>query len=209
VPVREITADDSDLQISSKPCIIVATAGVEPEAKHGYSAVVFVDCATQLSRDSLRAPEDALRSWLNALAFMKPSGSAVAVGISDEVSKALSLGQVTETVSKMLVEREQLGFPPAKRIVSATGSLEVLNALAEKLVALEGIEILGIAEARGSVAENDHRLIASFSYSVGVAVAKEVRAFLLTMTAKDIRINMKSGRSLRPVTIKFDDPRVL
>lgn len=209
VTVREITAEKAFTAISNKPAIIVCTAGIEPDATGGYSAVVFIDCQAQLSRDTMRAPEDALRNWLNALSFMRTDGKAIAVGISDEVSKALSLGQVIETSSAILHEREQLGFPPARRIVSATGALNTLGRLADSLKQLEGVRVLGIAEAKGSIATNDHRLVATFQYSSGTKVAEEIRKFQFSVGLKDIRTNTRSGRSVRPVTIKFDDPRVL
>ena len=209
IPIREVTAETSYVPSSTKPAIIVCTAGIEPEVDSGYSAVILIDCATQLGRDTLRAPEDALRAWLNALSFMQANGKAVAVGVSDEVSKALSLGQVIETVSDILQDREELGFPPARRVLSVTGSLDSLNKLGERLREVEGLRVLGIAEAKTSTAVGDYRLIASFQYAVGAQVADELRSFQLTLNSKDTRTNIKSGRALRPVTIKFDDPRVL
>ena len=209
VPVREITADSPTEEVGDKPALIVSTPGIEPIAKSGYAVVVLIDCSSQLSRDSLRAPEDALRDWLNALAFMRSDGQAVAVGVSEEVSRALSLGEVTDTVSRILQEREELGFPPAKRILSATGSLETVNSLGQLLGKIGGVTVLGVAEAQTSTNEKDFRLLASFNYAAGSNVAKEVRAFLLTLSSKAVRVNARSGRAVRPLTIKFDDPRVL
>jgi primosomal protein N' (replication factor Y) len=140
---------------------------------------------------------------------MRSDGQAVAVGVSEEVSRALSLGEVTDTVSRILQEREELGFPPAKRILSATGSLETVNSLGQLLGKIGGVTVLGVAEAQTSTNEKDFRLLASFNYAAGSNVAKEVRAFLLTLSSKSVRVNARSGRVVRPLTIKFDDPRVL
>lgn len=209
IPIREITAEGTAEVIPNKPFIIVATPGIEPIALGGYSAVIFIDCSSQLNRDSLRAPEDALRDWLNALAFMRNGGQAVAVGVSSEVSKALSLGEVRETISNILAEREELGFPPTRRFLSAVGSKSVTEKLANKLVGIEGIRVLGMAEARGTSTEIEYRLLVSFSYSAGSAVSAEVREYLASLTSKQIRTNSKNGRAIRPLTIKFDDPRVI
>jgi primosomal protein N' (replication factor Y) len=209
IPIREITAQSGSADISGKPQIVVSTPGIEPIATNGYSAVVFVDCMAQLGRDSLRAPEDALRAWLNSLAFMSESGSAVAVGASAEVSKALSLGEVIETASKMLGEREELGFPPSKRMLSAVGSLEIVTKFGEYLTEIAGVQVLGIASAQSATNEPDYRMIASFSYGSGNQVAIAAKEFLARLSSKDVRTSSKSGRSIRPVTIKFDDPRVL
>lgn len=209
IPIREVTAEQGPFEVSAKPQIVVATPGIEPLPASGYSAVVLVDCQSQLSRDSLRAPEDALRGWLNALGFMNATGAAVAVGTTSEVSKALALGDVIGTAASMLAEREELGFPPAKRIVSATGSRELVAQFGEKLALVSGVNVLGIAAAQSNAVDSDFRMIASFTYASGNQVAIAAREFLVGLGAKSLRTSAKSGRSIRPVTIKFDDPRVL
>jgi primosomal protein N' (replication factor Y) len=188
---------------------VVCTPGVEQVAVGGYSAVVLLDCAAQLSVDSLRAPEDALRSWLNALGFLRSNGTAVAVGVTDEVSAALTLGRVASIVSDILIEREQLGFPPARRFLSAIGSRDLLTSLAQKLELLDDVRILGVAEAVTNSAERDHRLLVSFGYSSGQSVADATKEFLGQLQGTHARTSRTSGRSIRPVTIKFDDPRVI
>ena len=209
IAIREISAEQVDHQIPSKPAIIICTPGIEPIAIGGYSAVVLLDCSSQLNQDSLRAPEDGLRSWLNALAFMNKTGEAIAVGVSDEVSAALSLGEISKTVNAMLAEREQLGFPPAKRFVSATGSRAVIESLEEKLKACKEVNILGVSQSQGKTGASEFRLVASFSYASGMTVANLIREFVSGLGAKMIRTNSRSGRNVRPLSVKFDDPRVI
>lgn len=209
VPVREVTAEQQENEIPNRPIIVVCTAGIEPVAKGGYAAVALLDCSAQLNIDSLRAPEDAMRGWLNALSFMRESGEAVAVGVSDEVSASLSLGSVAATVEALLQERESLGFPPSRRFLSATGAQETLEGLADSLATVGDVRVLGIARSANSNVSVDSRLLASFTYGAGAQVSETVRAFIGGLTAKDVRVSSKSGRSLRPVTIKFDDPRVI
>lgn len=209
IPIKEVTVENGPFEIADKPQIIVATPGIEPVAKAGYAAIVFVDCVAQLGRDSLRAPEDALRGWLNALGFMKSSGTAVAVGATPEVSKALSLGEVASTASALLAEREELGFPPARRIVSATGSRELVTQLGDSLKQIDGVKVLGVASSVTTSVDSDYRMLASFNYASGNQVAVVAREFLIGLGSKSLRTSAKSGRSIRPVTIKFDDPRVL
>jgi len=208
IAVREITAEQQSHLIPSRPALVICTPGIEPIANGGYSGVVLLDCASQLNVDSLRAPEDALRSWLNAIAFMRPDAEAVAVGASPEVNRALSLGQITETVSNFLKEREELGFPPSKRILSATGSREVVDELAKLLAGVSQARVLGISESRGVTAEIEYRLVASFNYADGASVASLVRDYVAGLSSKQVRTNLKSGKNLRPLTIKFDDPKV-
>ncbi len=209
IPVREVTATQLNQTIANKPAIVVCTPGIEPVASGGYSGVALLDCAAQLNVDSLRAPEDALRSWFNALGFMRPGGEAVAVGVTPEVSAALTLGEIAKTVSVMLMEREQLGFPPAKRFLSATGSREVIDALNEFLDKDHAFNVLGISQANTVSGDIDCRLVASFKYADGSHVAEVVRGFLGQLGSKQLRTNSKSGKNIRPLSVKFDDPRVI
>lgn len=209
IPVREVTAASAEQTIANRAAIVVCTPGVEPIAIGGYAGVALLDCAAQLNVDSLRAPEDALRSWLNALAFMRPGGEAVAVGVTPEVSAALTLGEISETVGQILAEREQLGFPPAKRFVSATGSRSVIESLEEIFKRDQTLKVLGISEGQTGPGQADFRLVASFKYSDGAHVAEVVREFLALLGSKQLRTSAKSGKNIRPVSVKFDDPRVI
>lgn len=209
VPIREFSGESELSVIGDKPSISVCTPGVEQVALGGYSAVILLDCAAQLSVDSLRAPEDALRSWLNALGFLRPSGLAVAVGVSEEVAPALTLGKVSSTVAELLAEREELGFPPARRFLSAVGARDLLTDLSKNLAELSDVRILGIAEAVSNTAQQDHRLLVSFGYSSGQFVADTTKEFLGKLHGKQSRTSRSSGRNIRPITIKFDDPRVI
>ena len=209
VAVREITAETEETQIPNKSAIIVCTPGIEPIALGGFSGVALLDCASQLNIDSLRAPEDALRSWLNALAFMRSDGEAVAVGVSAEVSKALSLGLIRESVNEILNEREELGFPPSRRFLSATGSRETVEALSAELAGISDMRVLGIAESVGKGAIGDVRMVASFPFSAGQVVANTVKSYVSSLSASKSRTNTRSGKTIRPLSIKFDDPRVI
>ena len=46
---------------------MVATPGAEPVAEGGYAAVVLLDTWMLLARADLRAAEEALRRWSNAV----------------------------------------------------------------------------------------------------------------------------------------------
>ena len=48
--------------------IVIATPGAEPTVAGGYEAVIVLDANQALSKDSLRASEDAVRNWSNAIA---------------------------------------------------------------------------------------------------------------------------------------------
>lgn len=209
VPIREVIAEADVTTLKSAKGIVVSTPGIEPVIEGGYSAVVFIDCQAQLSRDSLRAPEDGLRNWLNALAFMNGAGESVAVGLTSEVERALTLGEVRQTASQLLQDRVELGLPPALRFLTAEGDLSVLELLKVRVELVPEAKVLGIAKAQSGKSAADYRLMASFPYSAGPAMASQIQEFSASLGTKQVRVSAKSGKNLRPVTIKFDDPRVI
>ena len=209
INVREITSDDRNVTISPKKQIVVSTPGTEPVAIGGYAAVLVMDGSLTLGRDSLRASEDALRNWLTAISFMSSSGEAGIIGITEEVERAFSLGQVESVVSQIFAERELLGFPPARRVLSAFGIEASLIKLEKLLKEIDGVRVLGISKAASAKAENDYRLVATFTYASGLTVAANIRAFLASMAGEANRVSVKSGRSIRPISIRFDDPQVI
>lgn len=209
VPVYEVTREDDLEPKPAKPAIYVATPGIEPIVTGGYAAAVLLDGATLLGRDSLRSSEDALRGWLNALAFVREGGESVVAGVSAEVERALTLGEVTETVGSLLAERQELGFPPARRFLSATGRMTDLEELAVRLSNIEQVKVLGISASVSQVSDSDYRLVASFPYAQGNHVSETMRDVIASTAGKQLRVNTRSGRNLRPLTIKFDDPRVI
>jgi hypothetical protein len=140
---------------------------------------------------------------------MRPGGEAVAVGVTSEVSAALSLGEIAKTISEILEERELLGFPPAKRFLSATGTRSVVEDLGQALKSLNSVKVLGISQAQSVASSSDCRLVVSFSYAEGAHVADVVRTFLASLGSKQVRTSIRSGKNVRPLSIKFDDPRVI
>jgi primosomal protein N' (replication factor Y) (superfamily II helicase) len=203
--VTEVTADQLKVSIDSKPQIVVATPGIEPVAAGGYSAVVILDAQDALARDSLKATEDALRSWANAIALLADSGRAVIVGVLGELATKLPLWQLRELISEEYAERTALSFPPAVRVLSATGTSANVKAVRAELESCKQVQILG----ESPVENAEVRLLARFSYAAGAEVTGIVRAAQLKLASGQKRYNAKSGRPQRPVTVKLDDPQVL
>ncbi|MEN9731168.1 MAG: hypothetical protein RL488_478 [Actinomycetota bacterium] len=203
--VTEVTADQQKVSISDKPQIVVATPGIEPVAQGGYAAVVILDAQDALARDTLKATEDAVRFWANAVSLLTSHGRAVIVGVVGELASKLGLWQMRELISDEYAERVGLSFPPAVRVLSATGSIENVRALRSELESVKTLQVLGESPAdNGEV-----RLLARFSYGAGAEVTGVVKAAQLKLASGQKRYNAKSGRPQRPVTIKLDDPQVL
>ena len=101
VPVVTSSGDRVRATVDAERRIVVATPGAEPVAEEGYAVVVLLDTWLLLARDSLRAAEEALRRWSNAVALLRPGGRALAVG--DQAVPAL----------QALVRWDQTGFAGA------------------------------------------------------------------------------------------------
>ena len=200
----ESTGDTELKYLKPEPAIVVSTAGAEPICEAGYSAIVILDAELELSRDHLDATEQAVRKWSNSLSLLAPGGKSAIIGVNPELGQSLSLWQVDELSARLLQERIELGFPPAVRLLSATGSRDDLTPVKQSLEAIEGVRILGISSIEGS---SDSRLIATYPYSAGAEVAKLLRVAAIA-PALNKRFS-KSGRVQRPLTIKMDDAKVL
>jgi len=183
--------------------IVVSTPGAEPRVSGGYAAVVLLDCNELLSRDNLRASEDAIRIWSNAIALMKMGGLAVAVGLQGFLGQKLALWSQSEIAAHEYASRAELRFPPFIRMASLSGERELLNKV---LLALPSeIEVLGpMPVTSKGAASDDWRALIRYEYSQGAALAGTLKAQVLMATAGSKRVSAKSGRAQRPIQIKMD-----
>jgi primosomal protein N' (replication factor Y) len=112
--------------VPGAPALVVATPGAEPPAEGGYGAALLLDGWALLTRPDLRAAEEALRRWANAAALVRPAadGGRVVVGADGglAVVQALLRWDPGGHAARELAERAELGFPPAARFASLTGT---------------------------------------------------------------------------------------
>ena len=205
VHIVEATGENVVLGVDASSKIVIATPGAEPVADGGYSAVVILDCDVALAKDSLKAREDAVRGWSNALALANSYAHSALIGLPKDLGVQLATWRQIELASFELAERDALGFPPAKRMISASGLKDLVQSLAEELAGVQGVKVLGSAPVENSL---EWRVIASFSYASGKSVADLAKKFQLKHAGAK-RLNAKSGQNQRAVSIKIDDPRVL
>jgi len=126
---------------------VVATPGGEPVAQHGFAAAVLLDAGWLLSRADLRAGEEALRRWLNAIALVRPGeagGTVCAVGpSSDRALQALVRVDPTGFAERELQERREARFPPAVRLITMEGQGEPLDEMLRLIQPPDWVEVLG------------------------------------------------------------------
>ena len=205
-PGTKIIESNGDNRLEVVPAgkkIVVSTPGAEPRVEGGYGAVVLLDCNELLSRDNLRASEDAIRIWSNAIALMKSGGLAVAVGLQGFIGQKLALWSQAELAHREYLSRAELRFPPFIRMASLSGERELLNKVLESLP--EDIEVLGpMPVTTKNAAADDWRALIRYEYSQGATLAAKLKAQVLLATAGAKRVSAKSGRAQRPIQIKMD-----
>ena len=149
VPVRTSGGQHVLAAVPAEPALVIATPGAEPVAEEGYAAALLLDGWALLGRPSLRAAEEALRRWLNAAALVRPAGPVVVLAEATlPAVQALIRWDPVTFSERELAERAELGFPPAVRMASVTGT----PAAVAEFVAAAGLpaqaEVLGPVPGR-------------------------------------------------------------
>jgi len=128
VPVRASGGQHVLAAVPAEPALVIATPGAEPVAAGGYAAALLLDGWALLGRPSLRAAEEALRRWLNAAALVRPAGSVVVLAEATlPAVQALIRWDPVTFSERELAERAELGFPPAVRMASVTGTPQAVT----------------------------------------------------------------------------------
>ncbi len=127
VPVRASGGQHVLAAVPAEPALVIATPGAEPVAQGGYAAALLLDGWALLGRPSLRAAEEALRRWMNAAALVRPAGPVVVLAEATlPAVQALIRWDPVTFSERELAERTELGFPPAVRMASVTGTPEAV-----------------------------------------------------------------------------------
>ncbi|MCW2598716.1 MAG: hypothetical protein JWM02_545 [Frankiales bacterium] len=187
--VRTSGRDEVLTAVPAGACLVVATPGAEPVAEGGYGAVLLLDAWALLSRADLQVGEEALRRWLAAAALARPAseGGRVVVVADHGLApvQALVRWDPAGAAVRELADRRELGFPPATRMASVTGSAA---AVAELLAAVD------IGEALGPVPDADgERAFLRVPRAQGAALAAALKAAAAVRSARkaeSVRVEM-------------------
>ncbi|HNO39862.1 MAG TPA: primosomal protein N', partial [Marmoricola sp.] len=134
--------------------IVVATTGAEPVAPNGYSAVIIMDTWLTLARSDLRAVEEAVRRWANAIALCAKGGRALLIGDGHQTAiQALIRWDLSGLAQREMAERQQAHLPPASRMFQLQGQRDQLEALVASLSLPEQVEALGPVELADELAQ--------------------------------------------------------
>ncbi len=229
VPVISSAGDHVRASVGPEPALVVATPGAEPVAFGGYAAALLLYADKMLRFDSLRAPEAALRRWLNAAALVRPAaleGTVVTTASPSPVEQALVRWDPAWFARQELEERAQTGLPPAVRTAAVTGAEADVRAFMEEFLGssaldervLEQLRIVGpvpldqgyfawseslVEDSEEAPVQGDWRTLMFFSYGIAQQVTRELRATRATIAA------LKKNVGERPVQIRCDGLDVL
>ncbi|GGK97508.1 hypothetical protein Sme01_61110 [Sphaerisporangium melleum] len=180
VPVKTSGRDGVLAEVGPAPALVVATPGAEPVAERGYAAGVLLDGWALLGRPDLRAAEETLRRWMNAAALLRPAAELVVLADSAVLAvQALLRWDPVTHAERELAERTVLGFPPAVRVATLTGSVNGLREMLADLRLPEGAQVLGpvpVEPARGAAPEEpQERLVVRVPPAAGAALARALK----------------------------------
>jgi primosomal protein N' (replication factor Y) (superfamily II helicase) len=173
VPIRTSGRDGVLAEVTAEPALVVATPGAEPVAEGGYAAALLLDGWVLLGRADLRAGEEALRRWMNATALVRPRGPVVVLadGSLTPVQALIRWDAVT-FAERELAERRELGFPPAVRMASLTGTPQSVRELVEAAGLPGDAEVLGPVD----VGEGQERALVRVDRARGAELSRLLKA---------------------------------
>ena len=182
--------------LKSKNQLVISTPGSAPRLKHGYAAVLILDCDVWLSRQALDAQQLAIRDWMETVELMAEDGRAILSGIGTDLGSAISLGQLIPLAQQALREAKELNLPPASRICTLEASESTLQA-ALNAVKPMGADILRIDLTEGTA-------LIRFSFNNGAKIAKGLRSIAIGATARTIGNSKRRG-----LRVVMDDVKAL
>jgi primosomal protein N' (replication factor Y) len=182
--------------VEAAPAIVVATPGAEPVAAEGYAAVVLLDTWLALGVEHLRADEEALRRWSNAVGLLRPGGRVIAVGDPGHPAlQALVRWDHAGFAEREADARREAHLPPASRLATLTGELGAVDDVLTLLDRPEGTEVLGPAPVPGPDT-GQVRAVVRVPRTHGIALSEALGELQ----------RLRSARKLDPVRIQVDPP---
>jgi primosomal protein N' (replication factor Y) len=191
--VRTSGGDRVLASVDAEPAIVVATQGAEPVVAGGYAAVVLLDTWLLLGLPHLRAEEEALRRWMNAVALVRPGGRAVVVGDpAHPAVQALVRWDPTGFAAREAAQRREAHLPPASRLATLTGEPGAVDDALTLLVPPPGFELLGPVPH----GDDESRAVVRVPRAHGMALSRALGEVQ----------RVRSARKLDAVRIQVDPP---
>lgn len=202
IPVRTSGRDAILERLGAERALVVSTPGAEPPAEGGYSAALLLDGWVLLGRPDLRAGEETLRRWMNAASLVRPQGPVVVAAEGGlPAVQALVRWDAVTYAERELAERKDVGFPPAARMASLTGTPTAIRELLSDARLPDGAEVLGpvpvpsapgpSASVAGADARDKERALIRVPRAAGQALARALKE------AQGVRSARKTTETVR------------
>jgi hypothetical protein len=147
----------------------------------------------------LRALEQSLGKWANAISLAHHSASIVFTGLKGDLAEQMKQLGFYTAVAEDFNDRKDLGLPPITRIASVTSTNPTdhqrLIELVRSKLDLEKVRELGVTQ--------ENTLVLDYSYSIGSELADLLKDLTLKLSASSkskkpgervYRINMDDGK---------------
>ncbi len=188
---RVITSSGEKIvgEVTDDTALVVATPGAEPRATHGYSALILLDTQASLNRADLRATEESLRRWCNAVALVRPArdgGTVLAVGPpSARALQALVRADPVGFATRELTDRRAAGFPPAAKLITVEGPASAVSQFMAELRMPDGAQVLARISLPPAGGTDDlERVTLRSPLTLGRELTAQVRAAAAIRTAR-------------------------
>jgi primosomal protein N' (replication factor Y) len=113
-PVIVSAGDVIKDRVESKPSLVLATAGAQPQVDGGYAAVVILDGMRFFAHTDLRTQERARELFFETSSLISLKGTVLLViDDSHPITSAIARWNVAPLIKRELSERTELHLPPA------------------------------------------------------------------------------------------------
>jgi primosomal protein N' (replication factor Y) len=147
VTIKSSGADHVLDSVSGEPALVLATPGAEPLADGGFAGALILDTWLTLARPDLRAPQEAVRRWINAAALVRPAadgGRVVLVGDPGSGPvQALVRWDPDGHAARELGERASAHLPPTVRLATISGAAAAVEEFVGALSVPATAQLLG------------------------------------------------------------------
>lgn len=185
--------------IERKGTLVIATPGAEPSVAGGFNLVVLADSLAMLGVPRLRGLEQACQKWSNAIAKTSFDGLVVIVGITGVLAEQLRNLDFSAVVRDDMLERCELGLPPATRMLSISAS----NAIDHKRIS-EAIKT-EIAELESIPTAVPNTIVYGYPIGAGNTVASKLK-ILVNSVSKSSKNKLPGQRVL---FLNMDDHKAI
>jgi primosomal protein N' (replication factor Y) len=188
-------------KVSGKSLLVVATPGAEPAIEGGFDLVLLADASRMACSPRLRALEQSLGKWANAIALSKSDATIICVGLKGALAERMSRFDFFGAVSEDLAERVELALPPATRVCSITCAnktdLMILESDLKEAIDEDQAKFLNV--------EGELTLVMDYKYSYGLHLAN----LLITRTAIISQKSKSKKPGERVFRVNMDDSQVI